>query len=253
MPSTLEVIHASDLLMSFDYFLFGVYPPFWLQQFLWKEPLGYLNVLAYKEITFVVTLVVLVCIFTNTKALRKFLMAFIIASFVGIPFWIAVPAISPQGMYIDNILKSDVSLVEKQIKNIRIEPNVEAYLPTGYKNWVDPKGKSFGVSTFPSMHVAWGLIVTIIGIEVIPVLSIILIPWFVFNFFATMSIFQHYAVDSIMGIFVGLFALCLAGCALKKENSYFDDKFKLLYLWSIFRQDWQETRETFRSAFKLLK
>ncbi|WP_460994690.1 phosphatase PAP2 family protein, partial [Staphylococcus aureus] len=63
------------------------------------------------------------------------------------------------------------------------------------KYWVDTEGVSMAITTFPSMHAAWGVIVAVIAIELFPPLFLVVVPWFILELIGAVYTMQHYAVD----------------------------------------------------------
>ncbi len=245
------VASTSEYLMHLDYLIFGVYPPFFLQKFAAIGSIGFLSVLAYRQILFIISVVVLTALFTNSQLLRKFIISFIIAGFIGLPFWTLIPAISPAEMYVVNTLGRPVpENINYEIKNTKIEKNIDEYLPHVLETWIDPTLKSFAVSTFPSMHVAWGVIAVVIGIELFTPYAIFLLPWLFFNILGTVTTFQHYAVDSLFGILVAVLALFIAKKCLEFESQYFKDDYKLMSVWHMLERD---ARKTLLFTSKIVK
>ncbi len=232
------VAETSELIMRMDHALFGVYPTFFLQGFASIGSVGFLALLAYRQILFIISIVILAALFINPKLLRKFIISFVLAGFIGLPLWSLVPAISPAEMYVANTMGRPIpEYINREISGVEIEKNMAEYLPQVLETWVDPTLQSFAISTFPSMHVAWGLITVVIGIEIFAPLAILLVPWMVFNVLGTVVTFEHYAVDSLFGILVAVIALYVAKKALQFESKYFADDYKLLALWHMLAKD----------------
>ncbi len=222
-----EIATASKQILSLDLWFFKTYPSNALNIFFSSHPvLGKLAMLSYGNIAvtcFVSSMIIL--IFFNTKIFRRFLISFVLVTFIGFIFWYFIPATSPRG-YIDiNIAKVNQSLISQY--KATPAPVVAEELPKTDKVWVDSNNKFFNISTFPSMHAAWSILIVLSLTLLWRYFAIILIPWFIFLCLGAVSIYQHYSVDIIFGTILGILIFVLTGRILRLEDKYYTDKYKL--------------------------
>lgn len=217
----------SIFLMRLDHFIFGVYPPFFLNDLINSNFISYIVLKSYLLLIpgFMTTFAFL--FFYSKQTLRKLVLGFFISINIGFLFWIILPSIAPSSMFLDNILKADIPL---DIQSKVLETNFTSYEKENLKKlhtyWVGDTGSSIAVSTFPSMHAAWGVILVLVLVELFPVTGFVLFPWLILELVGTVYSFQHYAVDVIFGIFIALVTLRIINWLLKNEERYFIDKYK---------------------------
>ncbi|MCX6757571.1 MAG: phosphatase PAP2 family protein [Candidatus Nomurabacteria bacterium] len=99
------------------------------------------------------------------------------------------------------------------------------------------------MSTFPSMHAAWGIIACVALIEIWGPLAIIAIPWIIAELIGTMYTLEHYAVDVILGIIIGFFALWITKRLLKFEKQYFVDHYNLFSIFEHLEKHYRNTNQ----------
>ena len=109
----------------------------------------------------------------------------------------------------------------------------------------NPNNNILPISTFPSMHAAWGIVIAYAGVILWPPLGIILIPWAIINGIGAVYILEHYSVDIFLGVFIALISIIITELLFNLENKYFEDKFDLLaefridyifdHIWSLFK------------------
>ena len=78
---------ASNLLMEWDWALFGAYVPFWLQRFNGFAALDRLLVTTYQSLGLALSVVFLALLVGNRELFRKFILSMFFAIVVSIPFW----------------------------------------------------------------------------------------------------------------------------------------------------------------------
>ncbi len=226
-----DPIHAgvvSNKLMALDKIFFGVYPTFYLQTLITNDVLGFVIVKAYAYLIPVVLLLTVVLVFSKTLLFRKFILAYFIAGAIGIPFWILVPAVSPSSMYrLNELHMTPPVAVMQSLEETKFTPYMTSVFEKLDTYWRDPSGKSLNITAFPSMHAAWGIVVAVIAIELWAPLALLVIPWVLAELVGTVYTLQHYAIDTVFGILVGLGALYLSRKILGVEGRYFTDRYDL--------------------------
>ena len=227
---------ASDLMMHWDHILFGIYPPFYLHtlELPWILQLAMTYAYAYLPSMFAVLLGLLFC--TKPRLFRACLLSLTIATYLSLPFWIMFPAIPPTEAYQLNLLKREIAPdIVSAVAGMDINPAIVTMLGDIERMWFDPTGKSFSVSSFPSTHIIWAVIFLYATFRIRWWLGLLYLPFFVANFFATMFLLEHYAVDALFGIILGAIIIWLSEMLLRFENYYFTDTYHLLSIFSAMR------------------
>ena len=96
-----------------------------------------------------------------------------------------------------------------------------------YKVNTKPSERFIPISTFPSMHAAWGTVIAYTGIVLCPWLGIALVPLSILNDFGAVYILEHYSVDIFLGIIIALISIFITEMLMRREKKYFYDKFEL--------------------------
>ena len=223
-----RVATMSVMFTHWDHVLFGAYPWISWHSFFTGPCLQQFIYFSYSSLVSVLIIVLVVSFLHKTHILRKLVLSFCLVTFLGMPFWIALPSLSPDLMYRVNILGVSVqSDVKESLEGTSFSKITEDTLDTLEKFWSDPKKESLPVTSFPSMHAAWGVIVTVVGIELWAPSAFFLIPWLLAELVATVLTLEHYAVDTIFGALLGLLALCVASRLLSFDKKRFVDKWDL--------------------------
>lgn len=212
------VLQASNMLMRWDLRIFGIYPPFWLQFLSGYSRISMLLMVTYGCLGIVLSLTAMLLAVTDTLLLRKFLLSFTTVVIFAFPVWRAIPAISPDEMYRKNILS---------LAKFHDIPNGNTLFSAPMDNrlkkyndslvWSAPQKKYFGITAFPSMHVAWSIIVVFFLFRIKKTLAFIAVPWALLNAAGALYTLQHYAVDVLTGVAVGIAAIMAAHYLLNSK------------------------------------
>lgn len=210
---------SSVMFTNWDYAIFGTYPWLSLHSFITANWLQKFIFESYLYTTYIMVVLFAVVALKNVFLFRKFLLAYFIVIAMGVPFWIVYPALAPDIMYRSNILNVPVkSDLEEKLDNTNFSENSKKALSFLEKFWIDQSKDSLPITSFPSMHSAWGIIVTVIGIELWAPLAFVLVPWVLAELIGTLLTLQHYAVDTIFGVILGFIALIIAHRLLDFEK-----------------------------------
>ncbi len=220
---------ASDTLMRFDMRLFNTHPPFFLHTLdipLWLQEF---SSYCYTYLPSALALVLAWTFFTNEKLFRTCFLSLALSFALSLPLWIAFPAIPPYEAYVLNTLQREVSpAIRAEVSALSITTQTHAMIESVEAMWIDAiERRSFTVSEFPSTHIIWSSILLYALFRVRRVLGYLFLLFYIGNFFATMYLMQHYAVDTILGVFVSFLALSFAVWLLAFEKSYLDDRYAL--------------------------
>lgn len=205
-----QVWIASQRLQTWDPLVFGVDAVLWLNHYnLWSFA-DQLLVMVYDYLGTVCVLAVGVFLVLNPLVLRRYLAAFFLVQIIAAPFWWAVPAISPDELYRQQVLKADAqNAITIEAPLLKLSPALATYLPYLEGRWSHPEQGRYATSTFPSLHVAWALIVMVCFYQLYRRSAIIFVPWFVLLSLSTVYTLQHFAVDVLAGALVGSLTLVL--------------------------------------------
>jgi hypothetical protein len=207
-------VRNNYLLMEADRKLFGAYVPFWFQsaQNTWRDffdSLSALFIAVYLKLDIIFGAAFILLLAVDSRIFYQTLLAFILCMALSLPFWFFFPALSPLEGYLDNIL--DISIppdIEREIENYRPNSGLQNFF-TAIRRLDSERSSFLAITTIPSMHVAWTTILLYFGIKLSAFLGIILVPYSVFNFIASIYTMQHYAVDAFAGVFIALVAIIL--------------------------------------------
>jgi len=202
--------------MEIDYRVFGVYPPLWIHShgnFLKPvfDRASSLIISSYAILGIVIGLVWLSALVVDVTIFYRIATAFFLSFILSIPFWYAIPAVSPFELYTDNVL--GVEPPPRVASALEIfEPNTETHMVFDRLRQMKKSGEnnSFRITTMPSMHVAWATVVVYFGIMLYSPAAFILIPYYLFNAVGTVYLLQHYAVDIPAGMLIAGVAIAIS-------------------------------------------
>ena len=253
----IKTAYFSKLFLSWDKLIFKINPGIWLINHFSGTFIENILLWVYINIFNVLSLIFLISFFFNKESFRKLMMSFFICWAIALPLWFFFPAISPAPMFRFNDLnmasQADYKTFNGFTPSINLKENLE------FENEVhiidtNPNNIILPISTFPSMHAAWGVVIAYAGMILWPPLGIILIPIAIVNGVASVYILEHYAVDIILGFIVALISIVITEALFKFENTYFEDKFSLLsgfdYLPLIFKKIIEKGKNIFTYFYK---
>ena len=140
------------------------------------------------------------------KNFRELLVAFCVGILAMVPLWIAVPVLSPQDRYIDNVyhLATPPSIAQA-VANYHPQSEIEDFLKSVRA------GKqglpALPTSTFPSAHVFWASIAGYYLFRTKKWLGWIALPLLLASTFGTVLLAQHYFLDVPAGMAIGAIAI----------------------------------------------
>lgn len=211
IASVTRVIYWSNAFMELDKRLFGTYPAFWLikhtPSFLEKAIVFVYNYMP----TIMACWLAILMLFRKPIYLNEFIKNVFLAFVVCFPFWIIFPVICPAQMYLSNILHQPLSpSIAQAISTSSPSPYLVSEVLKYVKEWTDMSGKRLAVSTFPSMHTIWGILLAYSIIMVVPkrkykwIITSIAVLIALLNTLGTVYLLQHYAVDVLAGIIMAI-------------------------------------------------
>ena len=217
-----RVVNMSERLMQWDYTVFGSYVPFALQDLASNEVIDYLLVGAYLFLAVFLSLVLIFLIITKPmRYLRLYLFSFFLAAFLATPFWYLFPAVTPNEMYRENKLEVTESGPIRdyaKMQSAKTSDRVTTLLAGLSQNASRPEEGHYHVPTFPSMHIAWSVVVVFFAFQIWLPFGSVSFLWGILNIFGSMYTLQHYAVDVLLGLFIGTCAIALSYALIRVEE-----------------------------------
>jgi len=207
-------------LMRIDKSMLGFYPFLWSQ-----DSIGFLKYLAplflysFCLLGSLMGISWLVFYLINQRKLfSQYIIAMTLATMIALPIWFFFPANSPQNTFLNNVYGREI---DPFIKN-----SVEDYQPNKYIiNFHREVGASPGdvapVTTMPSMHVAWTIIIVYYLFKFRRKTIYFTLPWAFFSILGTVYLAQHYFIDILIALPITLLAIWLANCLVKAGERYY--------------------------------
>ena len=250
-----KVANTSNFLMYLDHTLFGVYVPFWLQKFSHIPILDFILFKSYIFLSVITSVIFVLLLIKDIDILRRFVAAFFLAIMLATPSYYIFPALTPFEMYRNNVTET---VIPENIQTT-ITPYLEETSPrvAGLIDGISSMGSSpekgyFHVSTFPSMHIAWGTLALYFSFLISVPLGVVASFWYVFNIFGAMYTMEHYGVDMIGGALVGMLSIAIVHYLFTrtKKSSEYPEFF---YGIEVFHRDLLWLGENYRDIFRKVK
>lgn len=219
-----KISYYNNLFINFDKSVFGVHLPFWFQDI--KNPLkpvfdflSFPILFVYMNIAVVLGFIFLFSLIKGEKVFYRLILSFALVLTIGVPLWGIFPATPPFDAYYDNVNNLEVPKnVEVSMSTYQPNPTLASFydgikkLNLKYKNF-------YAITTMPSMHIAWSVLILYFGFIFWRPLMVVLVPYFILNATATIFILQHYTIDIPAGFLVGVVSIWLAGIIAKKTKT----------------------------------
>jgi membrane-associated phospholipid phosphatase len=222
--SSAKISYFNSLFFNIDKSVFGFNLPFWLQDV--RNPLkpvldflAFPIILVYMNMALAMGTIFLLALTKGKDFFYRVVLSFALVLIIGIPLWGLFPAIAPFEAYYDNV------------HNLEVPKNVQDAMTTYQPNQtlvsffdsvkdLNVKFKDFyAITTMPSMHIAWSVIIVYFGFLFYRPLITVLAPYFVLNGIATIYILQHYTIDLPAGFLVAVTSIWLAGIIASKTKT----------------------------------
>lgn len=202
-------------LADLDLMLTGGYP--FLQLSSLSLPIWFTKAVVFSFVNLPFFLVLLAVLSFRKKVgvFSKYAVAFFTSIVLMIPLWLAVPVMSPQDRFIDNVYHLGIpERLETSLKNFQPRPEVESFMKQMRKSKAGLG--AMPTTTFPSSHAAWATIACIYMFEVGAAAGALAAPFLILSTFGTFFLAQHYFVDAPAGILVGFISAVIASLIFRK-------------------------------------
>ena len=175
----------------------------------------------YANLLLVFCPLIVMLAFLNKNIFRQTFIAFFLSCLIALPLFTVLPVISPDALYIAKVFKAD-NVYLPMPGDFKESKTFSSYKDFFHEIWISDDNSFYSVSSIPSLHAAWGLII-LLGIFKIKkkILSAVFSIWFVFNTVGTFYSLQHYAIDTITGLVFGFAIFYLAGRLMDLETKYY--------------------------------
>lgn len=169
------------------------------------------------------TLLVMLFILKKNDLLRLTVTSFVFSFLFAYPFFYILPAQGPSYSIITNVRESSLP------DNLKLR--LQSFKPNAYTsetmqgilvNITDKeKDNSFPVSSFPSMHATWAMIVVFYLYKIRSFTLAMSVPWMVLMLLGGLYLGQHYLVDYFIAVLIAGVSIFSANALLnlKKEKT----------------------------------
>ena len=202
-------------LAAIDHWLTGTYPFITLETLRLPDWFVETVVLSFVNLPFFLAFGAVVTYRKSKLVFSKYAIAFFTSIVLMIPVWLAVPVMSPQDRFIDNVYRlNEPPGVKEALGNYTPVAPVKAFLEQMRKS---KEGLAImPTTTFPSSHAAWAAIVLIYLFEASAVAGAVTAPFLILSTFGTFYLAQHYFVDAPAGVIVGLLSVLVSSLVFRK-------------------------------------
>lgn len=206
-PDPKRVEWANDFLMRVDYWLFGSFVPFKMHEYGFYRWLSPAMLFCYLKLSLVLSIVLVALFIFKAPRFRQYILAFVMIMYLCMPGWAAVPATCPGEAYrTDKLQLKTATDIDREIAYAVVNLDSDV---TDFCNRIEPcesnadEGR-FAITAFPSLHIAWGVMIVWFGVELYQPSIILLLPWGLLNCVGAIFSLQHYAIDAPTGIVVAI-------------------------------------------------
>jgi membrane-associated phospholipid phosphatase len=163
--------------------------------------------------------ILLIFYFLNKKKIfSRYLIAMTLPIMISLPLWFFFPVNSPQNTYLNNVY-------QKEIEYSLLSP-LENYQPSRHilefhKKSGVMQGGTAPISTMPSMHVAWAIVIVYYLYQFKKRTIYFTLPWAFFSSLGTVYLAQHFFVDILVAIPIAISAIIITNYLVKIEKKYY--------------------------------
>ena len=204
-------------LASVDFWLTGTYPFLKLETIRFPAWLIEAVEFSFSNLTVFLVLAAVITYLKNKTAFSKYAVAFFASILMMVPIWLAVPVMSPQDRFIDNVYHiKDPPRIASELRHFSPVPQVQTFLEEmrRSKEGLDV----MPTTTFPSSHAAWATIAFIFLLEASGAASIFFAPFLILSTLGTFYLAQHYFVDTPAGILIGIISAVFVSFLFREKT-----------------------------------
>ncbi len=210
------IVFFSQAFLQIDKMVFGVYVPFWfhdssngLKPFF--DNFSLLIIIIYRSLPFLLGILFSLLFVIKPQYFYKAFLSFVIMFLIGLPLWFFFPAVSPFDAYIYDVFEAPLpQYLQPALSGYDPNVHLESFLRSIKDLNQESRAQFFAVTTMPSMHIAWAVLILFFGAALWRPLLVFLVPYFLINAFATVYLLQHYTIDIPAGLIVAIISIYLA-------------------------------------------
>jgi hypothetical protein len=200
------------ILIGSEHAIFGNYVFAALAAISYPHWLAVFIIFSFKNMALILIIAGVILAYTARDRFHELLIAFCIGILAMVPFWLMVPALSPQDRYINNVYHLPMpAQITAVVARYHPQPEIEVFLQSVRTDKADLP--ALPTSTFPSAHVFWAAIAGYYLFRVRArrrLLGWIVLPFLAASTFGTVLLAQHYFVDIPAGLLIAAFAIFCA-------------------------------------------
>jgi len=225
-----RTINATNALISLEYSFFKTFPAYIMQYY--SLSLEEFFIFIYNSLYASAGIVCGLTFIFSKRLFRGFIFTFFLFYIVAFIIWTLFPVLGPGPMLYLHDTHGYIFLkpVENILSHFHPSAFMHDYIYTLGNHLMTEGLRVLPVSTFPSAHAGWALIVAYYGIRLHKYFAIILIPSLVGIMISTFYLVQHYSLDALFGILISAFCILLIERVLTydKERMVSHDLFSIL-------------------------
>jgi len=207
----------NDTLMFMDKYILGDFG------FIWCDNVKFLNFLApiiswsFGLLGLMMGIALIVFwLYKSRFFFSKYIISMSLVLIIALPFWHYFPANSPSNGYFVNVYNKKIPYwIKVDLNKYNFDNYFFNFSKKFSSNQVAP------VSTFPSMHVAWAIIIAYLFFKLNKKTAFVFFPWCIFTILGTFCLAQHYFVDILLSLPLVLISILFSGLMVKIEKNYY--------------------------------
>ncbi len=202
---------------SADFWFAGAYPFLKMGVLNIPDWLTRLIEFSFSNLTPLTVLGAVLIFLKDKETFSKYAVSFFLVTFMMMPIWVAVPVLSPQDRFLDNVY-------DMMIPTAEMKAELSAYDRSGptsnFLEMIRESKKNLDImpsTTFPSAHAAWAAVELYFLIQTSWAVAAVFAPFLILSTFGTFYLAQHYFVDAPAGILIGIVSVLLINLLFKSK------------------------------------
>jgi len=214
----------NEKLLNIDRILTGNYPFIWLhtpsnplESFF--DSISPVIIFIFTSLNIVIGISIVLFYLDKKRQLFKGLVISIfLAMFLSIPLWYLFPANSPSNAFLQN----PENAASWQTEADYLNPEVKLF----QKEMWERQKEALPITTMPSMHWAWTIIIVYFFFRKNRKTLFISIPWMLITFLGTVYLGCHYLIDGIVSVPLATLSIAIACFFVRIEEGYYKEDFR---------------------------